>query len=290
MIGLIGKNQTSFLGGFKSLLNFSTSLTLNKSWRLIECRKTKKVTIPVAGKPRKSKYVPNKPPAVPIYKYGPSHIFKQSNRGLYGGKFIRSGFSYIENDHSVTKNRRKWKLNVLKKKLWSETLGKLIEVKVVASVLRTIEKEGGIDNYLIKEKSARIKELGPFGWQLRYQVLRRMEFMKKPNNCLELHENKGNKTPIYFKVPIKGVEQKIKVGKRKVLANLYHAEKIKLKSGFSRTEFTRQNRDLSIEELIKKLEKLKFDFKKIVVETPTVTKNGGEAKSKPKKKQANLRV
>lgn len=43
---------------------------------------------------------------------------------------------------------------------------------MTAKVLKTISKEGGIDNYLTKEKSARIKELGPTGWKLRYRVLK----------------------------------------------------------------------------------------------------------------------
>lgn len=58
------------------------------------------------------------------------------------------------------------------KGLWSETLNRKISIKMTAKVLKTISKEGGIDNYLTKEKSARIKELGPTGWKLRYRVLK----------------------------------------------------------------------------------------------------------------------
>jgi len=34
-------------------------------------------------------------------------------------------------------------------------------------VLKTIDKEGGLDEYLLSSKEGRIKELGPLGWKLR---------------------------------------------------------------------------------------------------------------------------
>lgn len=41
-----------------------------------------------------------------------------------------------------------------------------------ARVLRTIDKVGGIDAYLLGDKPARIKNLGVEGWRLRWKVLR----------------------------------------------------------------------------------------------------------------------
>jgi large subunit ribosomal protein L28 len=38
-------------------------------------------------------------------------------------------------------------------------------------VLRTIDKCGGLDAYLLGEKSARVKELGMKGWELRWRVM-----------------------------------------------------------------------------------------------------------------------
>lgn len=37
--------------------------------------------------------------------------------------------------------------------------------------MRTIDKEGGLDNYLLGEKPARIKELGMEGWLLRWRLI-----------------------------------------------------------------------------------------------------------------------
>lgn len=38
-------------------------------------------------------------------------------------------------------------------------------------MLRTIDKSGGLDEYLIKDKAGRIKELGMKGWELRWRVM-----------------------------------------------------------------------------------------------------------------------
>lgn len=48
----------------------------------------------------------------PDYKYGESNIFKQSNKGLYGGSFVQFGNNISE---SKAKTRKKWLPNVVKK-------------------------------------------------------------------------------------------------------------------------------------------------------------------------------
>lgn len=58
------------------------------------------------------------------------------------------------------------------KRLWSEGLGRFVRVKVLARVLRTIDKCGGLDGYLLGEKAGRVKELGVEGWRLRWMVMR----------------------------------------------------------------------------------------------------------------------
>ena len=44
-------------------------------------------------------------------------------------------------------------------------------IRITAACMRTIRKCGGLDQYLLGDKPARIKELGLFGWQLRWRVL-----------------------------------------------------------------------------------------------------------------------
>lgn len=106
--------------------------------------------------------------SIPPYPYPPSRTYKQSNFGLYGGSHIQFG-NKISSKNEI-KTRRRWYPNIHKKRLWSECLGKFIEVKVQARVLRTIEKVGGLDEYLLGGKRARLKELGMGGWALRWTL------------------------------------------------------------------------------------------------------------------------
>lgn len=108
---------------------------------------------------------------IPEYPYGPNLHFKQSNKGLYGGQKIEFGNNVSRK--TKTKTRRFWKPNVHSKGLYSLALKKRINLRVTNKVLRIIDKEGGIDNYLLKPSEARIKELGVLGWALRWTLLQR---------------------------------------------------------------------------------------------------------------------
>lgn len=156
-----------------STRSFCNSATYLRSWRHIELRKIKPNNVKTyqIGDER-PKHIPSKDIQYPDYPYGESRFYKQSDSGLYGGSVKRFGSSITEFRNKVP---RSWDLNVIKKKLWSETLQKDIRLKLTTNVLRTISKEGGLDRYLTKNKSARIKELGPLGWKLRYEVLKKQE-------------------------------------------------------------------------------------------------------------------
>ncbi|KAK2748864.1 39S ribosomal protein L24, mitochondrial [Onygenales sp. PD_40] len=110
------------------------------------------------------------PKAPPPYPYGPALFYKQSNHGLYGAARIQFG-NKISKGRNKGKTRRVWKLNVRHEKLYSKALDKELQIKVTHRVLRTIRKVGGLDEYLLGDKPARIKELGVFGWKLRWQVM-----------------------------------------------------------------------------------------------------------------------
>jgi large subunit ribosomal protein L28 len=55
--------------------------------------------------------------------------------------------------------------------LYSEALGRFLRVRITARVLRTVDKCGGLDEYLLGEKPGRIKELGMGGWKLRWRIM-----------------------------------------------------------------------------------------------------------------------
>src|ERR1700731_2015402 len=84
--------------------------------------------------------------SVPEYPYGPSQFYKQSNFGLYGTQKIR--FGNMVSEKNEIKTRRYWRPNVLRKRLWSQSLNTYLRIRVTARVLRTIDKCGGLDEYL----------------------------------------------------------------------------------------------------------------------------------------------
>lgn len=108
----------------------------------------------------------NQPGPAPPHPYRPRTTYKQSNQGLYGGAHIQYGNQISEKNE--IKTRRYWRPNIQTKQLWSEALGRMIRLRLQARVLRTIDKVGGLDEYILGNKAQRIKELGPGGWALRW--------------------------------------------------------------------------------------------------------------------------
>ncbi|KAJ5779311.1 Ribosomal protein L28/L24 [Penicillium paradoxum] len=115
--------------------------------------------------------VPKLPGSAPAYPYGPSQWYKQSDSGLYGGASIQFG-NKISKGRNKGKTRRSWKPNVRRKKIESEALGEDLFIKVTRRALRSIYKAKGLDNYLLSDRPTRLKELGPFGWNLRHQIMK----------------------------------------------------------------------------------------------------------------------
>ncbi|KAK1584989.1 ribosomal L28 family protein [Colletotrichum navitas] len=121
---------------------------------------------PLATKTISLQKIPASP--VPPYPYGPRLLYKQSNHGLYGAARIRHGHNVSEKHGQITP--RTWRPNVHRKRLWSEALGAWVRTRLTTRVLRTVRREGGIDAYVTKTKPARVRELGPGGWKLRWLV------------------------------------------------------------------------------------------------------------------------
>jgi len=112
----------------------------------------------------------NTDPLMPAYPYGKNHAFQEANFGLYGGTVLQSG-NKISKGRNKGKTLRKWFPNVRVETFKSETLDAEFKLPVTARVLRTIRKCGGLDNYVLGTKPARIKELGLLGWKLRWLVM-----------------------------------------------------------------------------------------------------------------------
>jgi len=113
------------------------------------------------------------------YPHGPSLWYKQSNEGLYGGQRVQFGNNVSE--RTEIKTRRNWHPNVQRKALYSAALDRRIKVRVSTRVLRTIDKVGGLDEYLLGDKASRIRDLGMEGWKLRCMVMAQPEVQERMN-------------------------------------------------------------------------------------------------------------
>ncbi|KAL7944554.1 hypothetical protein V8C42DRAFT_325153 [Trichoderma barbatum] len=133
--------------------------------------------------PRPTKTVkPHRLPSdlIPPYPYGERRVYKQSNNGLYGSARIRFGNNVAEKHNN--KSRRFWRPNVHVKTFLMPALGARIKTRLTLRVLKTIRREGGIENYLLKSKPARIKELGPGGWNLRWLLMQSRAVQQRFND------------------------------------------------------------------------------------------------------------
>ncbi len=106
--------------------------------------------------------------SIPPYPYQRTTHFPRADEGLFGGRRIGYGNNVPDSKH---KTRRRWLPNLQKKSLFSQILNKSLRIETATRVLRTMDKVGGLDNYLLGDKPSRIKELGPKGWELRQLVL-----------------------------------------------------------------------------------------------------------------------
>ena len=77
------------------------------------------------------------------------HRSSRSRRGLYDGKDIRSGNNV---SFSMKSSKRTFKPNVFKKRVYSEILDEMILFHLTTSALRSIDKAGGLDSYLLTSR------------------------------------------------------------------------------------------------------------------------------------------
>ena len=69
------------------------------------------------------------------------------------GKLVISGNNV---SHANNKTKRKFLPNLQNVSLYSEALNKKVKLRIAASSLRTVEKSGGIDNYLLKTNALKL--------------------------------------------------------------------------------------------------------------------------------------
>jgi large subunit ribosomal protein L28 len=83
------------------------------------------------------------------------------------GKNIMRGHNV---SHANNKSLRSFVPNLQRASLISDSLGRLVRVRVTAAALRTIEHNGGLDGYLVKVSAAK---LSPEFQKLKRQIAKK---------------------------------------------------------------------------------------------------------------------
>ena len=100
------------------------------------------------------------------------YVSNRSRRGLYDGKDIRTGNNV---SFSMRHTKRKFKPNVFLKRIYSEILDDMIRFHVTTSALRSIDKAGGLDNYLLNNENITEGE----GLKIKNAILKRLKNQAK---------------------------------------------------------------------------------------------------------------
>lgn len=69
------------------------------------------------------------------------------------GKGVQTGNNV---SHANNKTRRRYLPNLQQQRFYSETLGETVRLRVSTRALRTVEKRGGLDGYLLKARNAEL--------------------------------------------------------------------------------------------------------------------------------------
>lgn len=60
--------------------------------------------------------------------------------------------------HANNKTKRRYLPNIQSRRLYSEALGETVRLKIALNTLRTIDKHGGLDGFLLKSKDAELPQ------------------------------------------------------------------------------------------------------------------------------------
>jgi large subunit ribosomal protein L28 len=72
--------------------------------------------------------------------------------------------------HSNRKTKRRFLPNLLNVTLQSETLGRLVRMRISANALKTVDHRGGLDAFLLKAKDT---DLSPRALEIKRQVAKK---------------------------------------------------------------------------------------------------------------------
>ncbi|MFQ6017139.1 MAG: 50S ribosomal protein L28 [Kiloniellaceae bacterium] len=87
-----------------------------------------------------------------------------ARRCEFTGKGVQAGNNV---SHAHNKTRRRFLPNLQKSSLLSDALGETVQIRLSTRAIRTIEKRGGLDAYLLSTPNA---ELGPKARALKRRI------------------------------------------------------------------------------------------------------------------------
>ncbi|KAL4857787.1 54S ribosomal protein L24 [Chlorella vulgaris] len=97
-------------------------------------------------------------------------VCNRARRGLYAGRRVLSGNQISEDGGN--KSRRTWKPNSHNKRLYSHILARMVPLRVTAAALRTIDKVGGLDAYILNTPDKKLQS--DVAIELRTKMLERL--------------------------------------------------------------------------------------------------------------------
>ena len=82
------------------------------------------------------------------------------------GKNVMSGNNV---SHAKNKTKRKFLPNLQNVKLYSQSLEKYLNLKITVRTMKSVEKNGGIDSYLLKKSN---RDLAPEAQKIKRSILK----------------------------------------------------------------------------------------------------------------------
>ena len=104
----------------------------------------------------------------------------RSFTGIFAGKHVHYGNMV---SHSERKTRRTWKPNVHRKGFYSEVLGRELDIKVTTAAIRTFDKYGGMDRYLLRSPLHRLD----YGLTRSLRLTMELRLLANPRLAHDLH-------------------------------------------------------------------------------------------------------
>lgn len=92
-----------------------------------------------------------------------------SRRCSLTGKEVQFGNNV---SHSKRRTNRRFQVNLQKVSLISQTLGRAVPLRVSTRALRTVQKKGGLDGFLLKTDDTKLADIA---LRLKRQIKKRLE-------------------------------------------------------------------------------------------------------------------